>query len=307
MRKVCQKTLYPFKRGGYLPVCRKGNRHFEKAFTLIELLVVIAVIAILMAVIIPALKLAKQKAAAIVCLANARQLTACWYMYQDEHDGKIVSANDGQDGWIQRPKMADGTSIDDWDLVSPPVTDEDEYRGIRAGLLFPYIEAVDVFHCPGDNVRRSKYDTTKIFRSYSIPACLQQGWIDKFSEISLPSIRYCIVEEAEGRNYNSGTWEFYAPNDPDGPGVPYWRDPIGIYHGKSGILGFCDGHAESHKWADEDTVERVEFYFHRPDIDFYGLGYLTAEFELAGLLDWSQVTDTQYMGKGWAYRFPPLE
>ena len=103
---------------------------------MIELLVVIAVIAILMAVIIPALRLTEQKAAAIVCFANARQLTACWYMYQDENDGRIVSANDDEDGWIQRPKMADGTSIDDWDLAFPPVTDT-EYMGGGWAYRFP--------------------------------------------------------------------------------------------------------------------------------------------------------------------------
>ena len=66
----------------------------KKGFTLIELLVVIAIIALLMAIIMPALKVAKKQAQAVVCLAHLRQVTCAWYLYADENAGNVVGAND---------------------------------------------------------------------------------------------------------------------------------------------------------------------------------------------------------------------
>jgi prepilin-type N-terminal cleavage/methylation domain-containing protein len=57
----------------------------NSAFTLIELLVVIAVIALLMGVLLPALKKARDAGRRTVCLANVRSLTQAWSMYADEH------------------------------------------------------------------------------------------------------------------------------------------------------------------------------------------------------------------------------
>ncbi len=65
----------------------------RKAFTLIELLVVIAIIAILMAILFPVLRRAKEQGKRTVCLANLKQLTAAWNLYADDYDGKIVNGN----------------------------------------------------------------------------------------------------------------------------------------------------------------------------------------------------------------------
>jgi len=67
----------------------KTYRRKMRAFTLIELLVVIAIIALLLSIIIPSLNLAKRKAAAAICLSNAKNLSAAWYMYQEDNDGLI--------------------------------------------------------------------------------------------------------------------------------------------------------------------------------------------------------------------------
>ena len=63
------------------------------AFTLIELLVVIAVIALLMALLVPALGAAREQARRAVCLSNLRQLTTAWPTYADEHGGRLVSGH----------------------------------------------------------------------------------------------------------------------------------------------------------------------------------------------------------------------
>ena len=67
----------------------------QKAFTLIELLVVIAIIAILMAVLMPALKRAREGGKRASCLSNLKQLTLAWSMYADENDDRLVNGATG--------------------------------------------------------------------------------------------------------------------------------------------------------------------------------------------------------------------
>lgn len=71
-------------------VRRKVKIVNPKAFTLIELLVVIAIIALLMAILIPVLRSAREQGYRVVCLSNLKQLTLAWTAYATEYDGKIV-------------------------------------------------------------------------------------------------------------------------------------------------------------------------------------------------------------------------
>ena len=278
-----------------------------KAFTLIELLVVIAIIAILMAILMPGLSLAKKKAATTACQSNTKNLALGWFMYSGDNDGRIMSADDGGTersgkwiGWCGIPRNATGAMMGNTQ-ADPPVTDEDEIRGIQLGLLFPYVKQPKAYHCPGDNVRKSIYDQTKVLVTYSIAMCLNgypndtsAGYstgIHRFGEITSPSRRYVFVEAAEPRNWNSG--HHFVIGSPEVTGTTEWQwwGPIAINHGDSSVLGFCDGHAEVRKWRDRFTIEWIDKIV-KQGVTNYG--------RQAPPLD--QTLDLQYMADGWAYR-----
>ena len=268
-----------------------------KGFTLIELLVVIAIIALLLAIVIPSLNLAKKKAAAAVCLVNVKNLALGWYMYQDDNDGYIMNAHmSGQFPWIGIPRDEGGT------LLSPTstslVTDEDESRGIELGVLWSYVKSAHSYNCPADKVK-SKYDGTEKFVTYAIaralngtPMTSDDYIIKKFGEITSPGMRYVFVETAETRNYNmGGQFPMATPEFDDRWG---WWGPMAVNHGDASTLGFTDGHAENRKWRDSYTKVRIEKLI-LLGVDLYGREYPgdLPEFPI------DMVTDLNYMAKGW--------
>jgi len=281
----------------------------SKGFTLIELLVVIAIIAVLMAIIMPALNSVKKKAATTVCLSNTKNLSLGWYMYMGDNDGRIMSSEDnGIDrngtyvGWCGVPRNANGSLLSNTQ-TEPPVTDEDEKRGIEVGVLYPYIKDADAYHCPADNVRKSMYDQTKVFVSYGVPMCLNgypnssssqyNTQIKIFDEMKSPATRYVFVESAETRNWNSSHhFVLGAPEYTGNMEQWGWWGPMAVNHGDSSVLGFCDGHSEIRKWRDRFTIERVDKLI-RQGVGTYGIEYPPD----------GQTQDINYMAKGWAYRF----
>ena len=267
-------------------------------FTLIELLVVIAIIALLIAILIPSLKIAKRKAATAVCLVNTKNLSLAWYMYQSDNDGKLVNATMGSTGWIGRPCDKDGTIV--YGSIGSPVTDEDEIRGIEKGLLFSYTENPKVFHCPADNIRRAVDDKSRIFLSYAIARCLNglgssSSQVKKFGRISSPSLRYNFVEMAMERNVSDSFFMLAAPEYSSNPNYGWWS-PLALNHGDSSVLGFCDGHSEPRKWREESTKLRAEKLSRQNTASYNKIW--------PGDPDWpaDELADIIFMTQGWAYR-----
>jgi prepilin-type N-terminal cleavage/methylation domain-containing protein/prepilin-type processing-associated H-X9-DG protein len=210
-----------------------------KAFTLIELLVVIAIIAILMGILLPSLRAAKDHARRVHCVHNVKTLALGWYMYQDEHDGELVPGHTDPGNWVLRPP--DNSTI------------EQKKDAIRGGLLFPYVgKSVDVFACPAD--QRDKNPAQYTFRSYSIAGGANgESWsgytkATKYIELIHPARRYVFLEEIDPRGYNVGSWQM-------NPGPKTWVDPVAMWHNKQSSLGFADGHAEMHRWLDPHFIE----------------------------------------------------
>ena len=283
----------------------------KKAFTLIELLVVIAIIALLLGILIPSLRLAKQKAASIVCMTNAKNLSLAWFMYKEDSGSWIMSAQmDGTEDsgnnvrWIGTPRDINGSLLS-ITQANPPVTDEDEIRGIEKGRLDSYVKSPDAYTCPADRVK-SKYDGTEKLVTFAVANCLYgsprssstyyKKQIRKFDEITSPAMRYVFVETAETRNWTmSGHFVMGAPEYTGNTSGDWaWWGPMAVNHGNSSVLGFCDGHGEVHAWKDAFTKARIDKLIAQ-NTDLYNQEYPP----------YGQVEDIAYMAQGWAYRYKP--
>jgi len=283
----------------------------RKGFTLIELLVVIAIIALLMSILGPSLRLARMKASAIACMANTKNLTLGWIMYKDDNDSLIMSAteeatdDDGtRVGWIGKPYAV--TPGDRGPVSGPPVTDEDEIRGFKRGRLYEYVRDPKVYHCPGDTIRRSVFDGTRIFCSYVVASCLYGApssgfgyWnpylartqITSYQQIKQPPKRYVFVESAIEKNYNSQGHFLLAAPEYTGRKEWGWCVPMALNHGDSSVLSFADGHSKTHRWVDPFTRERV-YKLSMEHTGAYGIDFPPPD----------QQTDIKYMAEGWARR-----
>ena len=246
-------------------------RFRKTAFTLIELLVVIAIIALLLSILLPALKEAKKRAMGIYCLAELRGLSLAWTLYADENDGKLVSG----EAWANYNRVLPF----DWvhpvletsdPLYTPGMSEnERELAGIRKGALFPYTETEKLYHCPGDRTYKTATGTLSSsqspYRSFAVPWPMNGQWgstpdkeekyrYRKMAEIVLPSNRLVFLEEEEDGGRNWGSWIL-----PSNPAVFEWWDPIAIWHSRSSTnLGFADGHAEKQHWVDQSTLDMAE-------------------------------------------------
>jgi prepilin-type N-terminal cleavage/methylation domain-containing protein/prepilin-type processing-associated H-X9-DG protein len=226
----------------------------KPGFTLIELLVVIAIIAILAALLLPALTGAKQSALAVACRNSEKNLVLAWMMYYEDSADKIVRAHDrgAQEGdWVGPKRDAAGN------VTGSGGSPDDEKRGFLDGMLWPYLKNPVVYHCPVD--RRDFIKTgrlineLKAYRSYSIP-CSMNGppWspdpILKYSQLRTPASKYVFLEEeTDNGGSNWGGWMLTCPF------TDSWWDPIAVRHGRKNCLAFADGHVELHKWLDART------------------------------------------------------
>src|SRR5581483_1462139 len=237
------------------------------AFTLIELLVVIAIIAILAAMILPALSRAKQKTQGIYCLNNTKQMALAWTMYAGDNSEKLVYNRDGTDVGLSEPDRAWVAGWMDFGTGAPAGADTNIAMLVNhdaypfGAWLGPYIKNPAAFKCPADkSTGRINGQSLPRVRSISMNCYvgdLSRTWIGNanspyklcknYAQIKSPVNMFVFLDERED-SINDG---WYA-SDPD----TMWQivDYPASYHGNAAGYAFADGHSEIHRFRDPRTM-----------------------------------------------------
>ena len=218
----------------------------KKGFTLIELLVVIAIIALLLSIILPSLRLAKEAGKRIVCLNNEKQLALAWTMYAGENDEKFCSP---LPGWFGSDKykyswVAWNTITDDWPGEPPKWSEDLWHQSITLGALWPYTETKGVYRCPAGNPHEQI--TYSSFGALGGEPRAEYGKIlTKISQLVQPGSRAVYIDEGYLTPHDFSV--YYAKEK--------WWDQPPVRHNEGVTIAYADGHADHWKWRDQRTKE----------------------------------------------------
>lgn len=259
---------------GILRQRRDGPR---TAFTLVELLVVIAIIAVLTALLLPAVSKSKRKATATQCVSNFKQLQTAWTAYETEHS-ELPPNNDQPDAgrtaarpsWVAGWLRLDNEIGDKSDSVDPSLLVGSQYR--EFGSLGPHTGSAALYKCSLDRstVRIGGVDRPRV-RTVSMNAYMNGSgvWQDtnyvtfrQSTQIPNPSATWVFIEERED-SINDG---YFAVAVATQHAI---IDTPASYHDGAAVLSFADGHVEQHKWVEATTTPPLRPGVHLSGVPIY--------------------------------------
>ncbi len=246
-------------------------------FTLIELLVVIAIIAILAALLLPALSKAKEKARTTQCLSNMKQLQLCWQMYADDNNDRLPL-----NGGTPTPGPGGNGLPNSW--IQGGAQSDPAVPWIVNGVLYPYNKSVTLYACPA-NTRKLTYpaDPPNHWAAWEGPQArtvsinyplggftasdpmgigvLLTGVhpLHKCSEMIAPNPQpnqMIVFADENEYSVDDGDFAIY----PAGSGQNKWWNLPGNRHGNGTTWSFADGHAERWKWHGTAVLKFVGYY-----------------------------------------------
>ncbi len=229
----------------------------RRGFTLVELLVVISIIALLMAILMPALNRARELGRRAVCMGNLKQLALAWVMYADENDGDLVNGEAGDwsrtrpnptppptDIVIQPPWVSD-IPLDG--NGNPTISKRQQEQKIRDGALWEYAKNPKVFRCPAGKVNHSiNYAIVDAMNGVAQANARQdQVWANNRGVLSKTHNKLVFIDIGKVRgssyhvHYNQGQW----------------GSPPSIRHRDGTTVSYADAHSIYIKWKGQDTIQ----------------------------------------------------
>jgi type II secretory pathway pseudopilin PulG len=237
------------------------------AFTLVELLVVVGTVAVLAAMLLPALATTKPNGIIFQCLENQRRLAQAFVLYAADNNGTVVPYAEGGGFWYGHIVTYAGEpeELVMREQVLPGLTTGNGYAN-TGNRLYPYCSNPATFHCPGDMRYKLPIGASPsvgwAYDSYSKtqnvggePGNNYDGAGATYTNISMilvPSKTFCFIEDADYRGYNIGTWVVMWGLS---AGNFTWSDPPAMFHGTVSTVAFADGHADFHKWTDPGLIQ----------------------------------------------------